>query len=380
MSDERRPRRFRSGETAGYQEDGDPVYHPPQADIPDQVAAQVGSVHESRPFWRREPSEPTGPTGPTGPKSRRRPRDRSRPLRGTTRPSGERRVRTYRRHFLPMPDETLPRHLGAGEVVLLSDSPALAWFVVSQWLWFAGLAALLAAFFVSLLQAWWWGALACVAGVLLVLLVLYAIRLEERYTSYVITNARMIRMSGVLNLKVESIPWVRVTDTSFTQDFLERLVGTYTVNIESANETAGLRRMQGIAHHEDFERHMTDMIVAKQGATTPLGRRSDYSVREPDRSWAGLRRKRKGGHERSVFEAEPPPEPPPPEPGSEPPPDAPRRPPRPPRPGPRPTPGPVEADPALPQDLSNMEQVSDTQMAADRRRQDAMLGRDEEPD
>lgn len=355
MSDERRFRRFRSGETVGDQEDGDPVYHPPQADIPDQVAAHQGSVHESRPFGRRGPS--------AEPKARRWARDRSRPSRGTTRPSGERRVGTYRRHFLPMPDETLPRHLGAGEVVLLSDSPAFAWFVVSQGAWFGGLGLLLAGLFISLSQAWWWGALACVAGALLVALILCFIRLEERYTSYVITNARMIRMSGVLNLKVESIPWVRVTDTSFTQAFPERLVGTYTVNIESANETAGLRRMRGIANHEDFERHMTDMIVAKQGAATPLGRRSDYSVREPDRSWGGLRRKSKAGRDKTVFEAEPAPEPVPAA-----------------RPAPRPTPGPVEADPALPQDLSNMEQVSERQMAADRRRQDTLLGRDEEPE
>lgn len=356
MSDKSRFRRFRSGEAAGTPDDGEPVDHPPPDDLPDQVAAQRGSVYESHPFWRREPS------GTAKQKQRRSPpRDRSRPSRGTTRRSGEARTRTYRRHFLPMPDETLSRHLGAGEQVLLSDSPAFPWFVVSEWQWFVGAGLLVAGFFISLLQGWWWGALACVAGLLSVALILYFIRLEERYTAYVITNARMIRMSGVVNLKVESIPWVRVTDISFTQQFLERLVGTYTVNIESANETAGLRRMQGIANHEDFERHMTDMIVAKQGATTPLGRRSDYSVREPDRSWGGLRRKSKGGHDKTVFEAEPPPEPA-----------------RPARPATRPTPGPVEADPELPQDLSNMERVSDKQMADDRRRQDVMLGRDDE--
>jgi membrane protein YdbS with pleckstrin-like domain len=358
LSDESRFRRFRPGEAAGSPDDGEPVDHPPPDDLPDQVAAHRGSVYESRPFGRGEPS------GKASQRKRRTPgRDRSRPSRGTTRRSGEARTRTYRRHFLPMPDETLSRHLGAGEQVLLSDSPALAWFVVSQWLWFAGAGLMLAGLFISLLQGWWWGALACVAGLLLVALIMYFIRLEERYTAYVITNARMIRMSGVVNLKVESIPWVRVTDISFTQEFLERLVGTYTVNIESANETAGLRRMEGIANHEDFERHMTDMIVAKQGATTPLGRRSDYSVREPDRSWGGLRRKAKSGHDKTVFEAEPPE--PPPEPA---------------RPAARPTPRPVKADPALPQDLSNMERVSDKQMADDRRRQDVMLGRDEAPE
>jgi len=383
--------------------EGPSVDHPEFEGLPDQAPPQEGSVFDSRPFWsgggrgtRRRSGDGAGGSGGTS--SRWRRSDPSRPRRGTTRrnsEAAERRTASARRHFLPMPQETIGRHLGAGEVVLLSDSPAWKWFVASNLLWFFGLAALVAGIFVSLLEGWGWAALACFLGVLVVGAILYTLRLTERYTSYVITNARMVRMSGVVSLKVESIPWVRVTDTSFTQDFLERLIGTYTVNIESANETAGLRRMRGIAQHEDFERHMTDMIVAKQGATVPLGRRSDYSVMPPDRSYRGFRgrerdrRKAKGFREESTFEHEgaagatatkvedatdvgavvgdePTVEAPVPTPAAEP---AARR-----------RPDPVEADPALPEDLSNMESVSDKQMAADRKRQDRMLGRDVPPD
>ena len=379
-------------------DDGPSVDHPELEGLPDQAPPHEGSVFDSRPFWsgggRRASTSDSG-----GKSSRWRKSDPSRPRRGTTRrnsEAAERRTTSARRHFLPMPQETIGRHLGAGEVVLLSDSPAFKWFVASNLLWFLGLAALIAGIFICLLEGWGWAALACFLGVLVVAAILYTLRLTERYTSYVITNARMIRMSGVVSLKVESIPWVRVTDTSFTQDFLERLIGTYTVNIESANETAGLRRMRGIAQHEDFERHMTDMIVAKQGATVPLGRRSDYSVMPPDRSYRGFRgrerdrRKDKGFREESAFEHEggagatatkvedtadvgdvvgdesiPMPPAPPPAAAD---------------PGPRPLPDPVEADPALPEDLSNMERVSEKQMEADRKRQDRMLGRDVPPD
>lgn len=369
-------------------DDGLPVDHPPQSGLPDQAPPHEGSVFESRPFGSRGGGSRSRWLWPG--KS-----EGSWPRRGTTRrnsEAAERRGATTRKHFLPMPQETIGRHLGAGEVVLLSDSPALAWFVINNLLWFGALAVLVAGVLLCLLQGWGWAALACFLGALVVGVILYVVRLEERYTSYVITNARMIRMSGVVSLTVESIPWVRVTDTSFTQDFRERLIGTSTVNIESANESAGLRRMRGIANYEDFERHMTDMIVAKQGATTPLGRRSDYSVMPPERSFRGFRarererRKAKGYREGTVFEVEgaaattvedasdvtevvteePTVEAPIPAPVPEP---AGRR-----------TAEQVEADPALPEDLSNMESVSEKQMAADRKRQDRMLGRDVPPD
>ncbi len=130
--------------------------------LPDQAPPHEGSVFDSRPFWsgggRRASTSDSG-----GKSSRWRKSDPSRPRRGTTRrnsEAAERRTTSARRHFLPMPQETIGRHLGAGEVVLLSDSPAFKWFVASNLLWFFGLAALIAGIFICLLEGWGWAALA----------------------------------------------------------------------------------------------------------------------------------------------------------------------------------------------------------------------------
>jgi membrane protein YdbS with pleckstrin-like domain len=366
LSDDRRFRRRRSGEAAGSPEAGSSVYHPPSADIPDQASPQWGSVIETRAFWRRQ--------------ERRRRSARARPAPSTDEPATissspfRERASAARAHFLPLPEETVYRHLGRGEQVLHQDSPALSWFIFSNALWFVGLAALVALFIISLMEGWEWGALACLVGALVLVVILGFMRMAERYTSYVITNARMMRMSGVFNLGVESIPWVRVTDIRFSQGFIERAISTCTLNIDSANENAGLRRMSGIADPETFNRHLTDMVVAKQGATTPLGRESDYMVMPPDRSWAGFRKKKRARREVSVLVVEEPSPPPPPggdvageEAASA-------------RSAGRGRPTTVDPDPALPDDLSNMEQVSATQMEADRKRQDTMLGRDQPPE
>jgi hypothetical protein len=146
------------------------------------------------------------------------------------------------------------------------------------------------------------------------------------------------------------------------------------------------------------------MVVAKQGASVPLGRRSDYNILPPPRGVSAFLRRRR--HERSsgsnlVVESAaeaadaaadaadaaadaavaadraaagvPTSEVPTAE--------------VPIQPGPVTDTGPrlrrrrqVEADPELPTDLSDMARVGRSQMAADRRRQDDLLGREDEAD
>jgi hypothetical protein len=224
------------------------------------------------------------------------------------------------------------------------------------------------AFVVSVRQGWELAAAALPFVALLVLVVLAFQRMADRYTAYVITNARMIRMSGVLNNSVESIPWIRVTDVHFERSFVERLLGCATLNIESANETMGLRRMSGIADPFEFNRNLVDMVVAKQGPSVPLGRRSDYNIMPPARSLFRKRAPRATESQLVVDE---------------------------PAPavaadegealdateetaevGPTPYSGQVVPDPELPTDLSNMDALGRSEMAADRRRQDHLLGRE----
>lgn len=197
-----------------------------------------------------------------------------------------------RSRWFPLPDEVVHSYLGSGEQVLHTDHPSFRSFVVDRWLLFLVLIGVGVGFVYSLGQGWTLAAQILFGLLAALVLALFVMRMGDRYTSYVITNARMIRMSGVVSRKIESIPWVRVTDVGFQQSFFERMLGFATVNIESANENMGLRHMRGIADPVTFNHHLMDMVVAKQGPATPLGRRSEYRVLAQDKGLFGRRRRR----------------------------------------------------------------------------------------
>jgi len=300
VADERRIRR--RDETA-YGRDPRSVPQPPTgmpADPAEQLDPFGGSVIDSGPLWARRHRRQWRETDWLDPAPYV-----GEPDEAPVQPSALRaRATAARRHFLPLPIENIDRHLGAGEEVLHDDRPALAWFLVRKVAWLLALAVVVAAMLVSLLEGWGWAAGFFAVVAVVIVVVLFVMRLDDRYTAYVITNARMIRMSGVLRNDVESIPWVRVTDVHFEQSFVERLFGYATLHIQSANEHTGLRRMSGIDDFESFTHHLTDMIVAKQGATTPLGRRSDYAIMPANRGLIAFRRKQREQRVRSALVVE----------------------------------------------------------------------------
>jgi membrane protein YdbS with pleckstrin-like domain len=175
-----------------------------------------------------------------------------------------------RRRVLPLPDEVIDQYLGHGERMIHNDHPSFRNFVVENTLLFAGL--LLAA--ILFLGISFNGSLAA-AGLLLlilsiVLLILVLRRLGDRYTSYVVTDTRIMRISGIISRRAHSIPWVRVTDLTIEQSLAGRLFGYATLHIESANEDSGLRNLDGVSDPLQFNQYVVDMVVAKQGATEPV--------------------------------------------------------------------------------------------------------------
>lgn len=195
--------------------------------------------------------------------------------------------------MFPFPERVVGDYLGQGEEVLHSAHPAIRSFVVAKWR--AILFVLFGAFLLYLAIAAGWALAAWIIyGALLVTIaVLMFQALSTRYTAYVITNVRMMRLTGMFTRHIESIPWARVTDLGFEQPLFQRLMGYATLNIESANETMGLKHMHGIPDPVTFNNFLMDMVVAKQGPTAPLGRRSEYRVLDEDRALLGRRRRRR---------------------------------------------------------------------------------------
>ncbi|HEX6423820.1 MAG TPA: PH domain-containing protein [Acidimicrobiales bacterium] len=195
-----------------------------------------------------------------------------RPL-GTMRRFG-RGLGDVRKRILPLPDEVIDEFMGHGERMIHNDHPSFRSFVVENTLLFGGFL-ILAVLFLGITFN---GSLIAAALILLVLSVLVLVlvlkRLGDRYTSYVVTDTRIMRISGVISRRAHSIPWVRVTDLTIEQSLMGRLFGYATLHIESANEDSGLRDLEGVSDPMQFNQYVVDMVVAKQGATEPIWERT----------------------------------------------------------------------------------------------------------
>ena len=217
-------------------------------------------------------------------------------------PNAVRRFGTWlgetRRRVLPLPDEVIDQYLGHGERMIHNDHPSFRNFVVENTLLFVGM--LVAA--ILFLSISFNGSLAA-AGVLLlilsiVLLILVLKRLGDRYTSYVVTDTRIMRISGIISRRAHSIPWVRVTDLTIEQSLAGRFFGYATLHIESANEDSGLRDLTGVSDPLQFNQYVVDMVVAKQGATEPVWQQRGEPA--PVASERGLRRRVRSSRRRQA--------------------------------------------------------------------------------
>jgi membrane protein YdbS with pleckstrin-like domain len=208
-----------------------------------------------------------------------------------------RRLVAWRRAWLPLPDEIIEDYLGHGERMIYNDHPSLQAFISEHILLVLGMFVAAGLFVGVVLNGSTTAILLTFLVLAVVLLVLVLKRLGERYTSYVITNVRIMRVSGIVTRRVHSIPWMRVTDLTFDQTWLGRVLGYATLHIESANEDSGLRDLTGVSKPMVFNRYLVDMVVAKQGPIAPgweeLGQAS------PSRA-AGGRGRARGAHRASA--------------------------------------------------------------------------------
>ena len=170
---------------------------------------------------------------------------------------------------MPLPDEIIEDYLGHGERMIHNDHPSFRAFVIEHLILVIVLFVAAGLFVGVVLNGSLTAVLITFLVLAIVLLVLVLQRLSERYTSHVITNVRIMRVSGVLTRRVHSIPWMRVTDLTFDQTWLGRVLGYATLQIESANEEGGLRNLEGVSNPTVFNKYLVDMVVAKQGPIAP---------------------------------------------------------------------------------------------------------------
>lgn len=85
------------------------------------------------------------------------------------------------------------------------------------------------------------------------------------HTRYVLTNYRAIRLSGLVRRDVEWMTWSKVTDVTIRRSLVDRVFGTATVKIMSANEASGFKAMTDLSHPHEFVGWVTDLVAAKHG-------------------------------------------------------------------------------------------------------------------
>jgi uncharacterized membrane protein YdbT with pleckstrin-like domain len=93
--------------------------------------------------------------------------------------------------------------------------------------------------------------------------------IRYRYTRYIITSLRVMRMTGVFDRKYYWIPWQRVTDLGFQQTIIGRIFGFATISIDSANETSGLKALTDLDDPWQFQQWVTRLVGRRQRYLNP---------------------------------------------------------------------------------------------------------------
>lgn len=116
--------------------------------------------------------------------------------------------------------------------------------------------------------------------------------ITSAYTRYVLTNHRIIRLSGFVRRDHDWMAWNKVTDVSVKRTFWNRFYDTATIRIQSANELTGLKDMSDVPEPIVFAKLVADLVHSPshrniehveevlQEARSKRGRRARDRIRE----------------------------------------------------------------------------------------------------
>ncbi|MEI7886566.1 MAG: PH domain-containing protein [Actinomycetes bacterium] len=160
------------------------------------------------------------------------------------------------------PDTIVDAYLVPGERVVLEETRSVRGFLLNQILWL--ILVLFGLGVVVLLGQVLLAGLAVIAAAGFVAFVA-ARALQAWFTRYVVTDLRVLRVSGVLNRRAEFIPWKKITDITRTESLLQWWARTATICIESANDESGFRSIEDVDDPAYFYRVLVEMVDRKQG-------------------------------------------------------------------------------------------------------------------
>lgn len=185
----------------------------------------------------------------------------------------ERWHRPWYRELLP--DRDVAKYLSIGETTIVDVRPSF-----HVWFWDEAPLIFTSILLVPIVAAAGEPAVTKVAVVMWIVLgarIVWTF-LDRWFTRYVLTDHRAIRLSGVLTDRVEWMSWRKVTDVSVQRSLGDRLLGTATIKVQSANEASGFKAMTGVRDPMDFAQLIADLVNEAHGPIilSPDPRRETY--------------------------------------------------------------------------------------------------------
>lgn len=114
-----------------------------------------------------------------------------------------------------------------------------------------------------------------------VMLVTFAVKpfLDWVFSTYTLTNRRLITRHGILTRTGRDIPLMRINDVSYEHGLTDRILGCGTLHIESAGER-GQVILPDVPHVERIHLRMSDLLFG--GPDSGAGDASIHPVRHDD--------------------------------------------------------------------------------------------------
>jgi uncharacterized membrane protein YdbT with pleckstrin-like domain len=88
--------------------------------------------------------------------------------------------------------------------------------------------------------------------------------IQNRFTKWVVTNRRLISLSGVFNQSTISTGLERIQDVHYIRTFWDRLIGTGSLEVESASEGGDSVYIGFIRRDAEFRDALHQAIDARQ--------------------------------------------------------------------------------------------------------------------
>ena len=80
------------------------------------------------------------------------------------------------------------------------------------------------------------------------------------FTKYRLTKDRLFIITGLFNTREDEVRLYRITDTTMTRSFGQKLTGTGTIHCDSADQTMKNFDIKNIKHPREFKELFSDLV------------------------------------------------------------------------------------------------------------------------